>query len=82
MAGNNLILTIDGHIQFIAEQALAEAVTGHKASSGMALVMEPRSAHCWPQAHYPFLNPNAFSKSDRSVWRNRPPQIPSSRVRP
>jgi cell division protein FtsI (penicillin-binding protein 3) len=70
-AGNNLILTIDGHIQFIAEQALAEAVTGHKARSGMALVMEPRSGAMLAVAHYPFLNPNAFAKSDRTIWRNR-----------
>jgi cell division protein FtsI (penicillin-binding protein 3) len=70
-AGNNLILTIDGHIQYIAEQALAEAVTGHKARSGMALVMETQTGALLAVAHYPFFNPNAFSRSDRSVWRNR-----------
>jgi cell division protein FtsI (penicillin-binding protein 3) len=69
--GNNLILTVDRHIQFIAEQALAEAVTGHKAKSGMALVMDPRTGALLAMANYPFFNPNAYGKSDRATWRNR-----------
>jgi cell division protein FtsI (penicillin-binding protein 3) len=69
--GNNLILTIDRHIQFIAEQALAEVVTGHKAKSGMALVMDPRTGALLAMAHYPFFNPNAYGKSNRATWRNR-----------
>ncbi|RJQ66292.1 MAG: penicillin-binding protein 2 [Desulfobacteraceae bacterium] len=70
-AGNNLILTIDRHIQYITEQALADAVTEYKAQSGMALVMEPQTGALLAVAHYPFFNPNAFSRSDRRVWRNR-----------
>ncbi len=69
--GNNLTLTIDRHIQFIAEQALAEAVTEYKGQSGMALVMEPSSGAVLAMAHYPFFNPNAYNKSNRAVWRNR-----------
>lgn len=70
-AGNNLILTIDRHIQFITEQALAGAVNEHRARSGMALVMEPHTGALLAVAHYPFFNPNAFAKSDPGVWRNR-----------
>lgn len=70
-AGNNLVLTIDRHIQYIAEEALAESVQSHRAKSGMAIVMVPRTGELLAVAHYPFLNPNAFGKSDRSVWRNR-----------
>ncbi|MBI5062799.1 MAG: penicillin-binding protein 2 [Desulfatitalea sp.] len=69
--GSNLVLTIDRHIQFIAEQALAEAVTEYKGRSGMALVMDPGTGAVLAMAHYPFFNPNAYSKSDRTVWRNR-----------
>jgi cell division protein FtsI (penicillin-binding protein 3) len=69
--GNNLTLTIDGHIQFIAEQALSEAVTEHKGKSGIALVMRPATGEVLAMAHYPFFNPNAYNKSDRSAWRNR-----------
>lgn len=70
-AGDNVILTIDRHIQFIAERALAEAVTEHRARSGMALVMDPHTGALLAMAQYPFFNPNAFAKSDRRVWRNR-----------
>lgn len=70
-AGNNLVLTIDRHVQYIAEQALADAVTGHKARSGMALVMVPQTGELLAVAHYPFFNPNAFGRSDRATWRHR-----------
>ncbi len=70
-AGNNLVLTIDRHVQYIAEQALMETVTKNKARSGMALVMVPRSGELLAIAHYPFLNPNAFGSSDQFAWRNR-----------
>ena len=69
--GNNLVLTIDRQIQFITEQALAEAVIGHKAKSGMAIVMAPQTGAILAMAHYPLFNPNNFRKYDRSAWRNR-----------
>ena len=69
--GNKLILTLDGHIQYIAEQALAEAVTTYQARSGMAIVMNPRTGALLALAHYPTFNPNNFRKYDRFTWRNR-----------
>ncbi len=69
--GNNLILTLDGHIQYIAEQALAEAVTTYKARSGMAIVMNPRTGALLALAHCPMFNSNTFRKYDRATWRNR-----------
>jgi cell division protein FtsI (penicillin-binding protein 3) len=70
-AGDNLILTLDGHIQYIAEQALADAVTTNEARSGMAIVMNPRTGALLALAHYPTFNPNAFRKYNRFTWRNR-----------
>jgi len=70
-AGQNLILTIDRQVQFIAESALAQAVTQSKARSGIALVMETQTGAMLAMAHYPFFNPNAFGRSDRKTWRNR-----------
>jgi len=70
-AGNNLVLTLDRHIQYIAEQALAEAVSQFKARSGMAIVMDPKTGALLAMAHNPVFNPNAFRKHDRSEWRNR-----------
>jgi cell division protein FtsI (penicillin-binding protein 3) len=70
-AGNHLILTLDGHIQYIAEQALADTVTAHKARSGIAIVMNPATGALLALAHYPFFNPNNYHKYDRFTWRDR-----------
>ncbi|MEJ2158014.1 MAG: penicillin-binding protein 2 [Desulfobacteraceae bacterium] len=70
-AGNNLVLTLDRHIQYIAEQALAEAVKKYKAKSGMALVMDPNTGALLAVAHNPVFNPNTYRKYRRSAWRNR-----------
>lgn len=70
-AGNNLVLTVDRHIQYIAEQALSEAVARHKATSGMALVMDPQTGALLAIAHNPVFNPNTYRKYHRSSWRNR-----------
>jgi len=69
--GHNIILTIDSTIQYIAENALAEAVEDCPAKSGMAIVMEPQTGAILAMAHYPFFNPNAYSDFNKEVWRNR-----------
>lgn len=70
-SGNNLILTIDRTIQFIAESALTEAVTRFSAKSGMAVVMVPKTGAVLALAHVPLFNPNSFASFDREVWRNK-----------
>lgn len=69
--GNNIVLTIDCTIQYIAEQALEKAVTEYNGKSGMALVMDPKTGALLAVAHYPFFNPNTFWMYDRDTWRNR-----------
>ena len=69
--GNNVVLTLDRRIQYIAEKALAEAVTEHDAKSGMALVMNPKTGAMLAVAHYPLFNPNAYREYDKGTWRNR-----------
>jgi cell division protein FtsI (penicillin-binding protein 3) len=70
-SGKNLILTIDGTVQYITEKALKEAVEKFSAKSGMALVMAPKTGAILAMAHFPFFNPNAFGDFDRQLWRNR-----------
>jgi cell division protein FtsI (penicillin-binding protein 3) len=70
-AGNNLVLTLDRQIQYIAAEALAEAVKSYKARSGMAIVMVPQSGAILAMAHVPLFNPNTFGRYDREAWRNR-----------
>jgi cell division protein FtsI (penicillin-binding protein 3) len=69
--GNNLILTIDSTIQYLAESALKETVDQYSALSGLALVMHPSSGALLAIAHYPLFNPNSYADFDKSVWRNR-----------
>lgn len=69
--GHNVILTIDGVIQYIAEQALEEAVAEADASHGMAVVMDPHTGEMLAIAHYPTFDINSFGRAGRQVWRNR-----------
>jgi len=69
--GNNLILTIDGAIQYITEKALEEAVVGFSGKSGMAIVMNPRTGGILALAHYPSYNPNAFREYPKRELRSR-----------
>ena len=70
-SGNNLILTIDHNIQYLAERALEEASVKFNAKSGMAIIMSPKTGAILAVAHYPFFNPNSFEEFDRDLWRNR-----------
>lgn len=69
--GNSLVLTIDHRIQYIAESALASSIKRFSGKSGMAIVMSPKTGAILALVNYPSFNPNAFSKSSRSTWRNR-----------
>jgi len=69
--GHDLILTIDSNIQYITEKALQEAVDRYSALSALAIVMQPRTGAILSIAHYPLINPNAYSQFDKSLWRNR-----------
>jgi len=70
-SGKNLVLTLDATIQYIAEKALAESVDAHSAKSGIAVVMAPKTGELLALAHYPFFNPNAYGRFQKSLWRNR-----------
>jgi cell division protein FtsI (penicillin-binding protein 3) len=70
-AGKNVILTIDGRIQYIAENALAEAVTQTGAKNGIAVVMSPKTGAILAMAHYPLINPNTYNQFAKDKWRNR-----------
>ena len=68
LAGDDVTLTIDGSIQAITESALEKAVVKHKAVSGMAVVMRPKSGEVLAMANYPSFNPNnprGFSDASR-----------------
>jgi cell division protein FtsI (penicillin-binding protein 3) len=57
-AGSTVTLTIDRFLQYTTEQALAAAVKTHKAKSGIAVVMDPRTGDILALASSPTYDPN------------------------
>ena len=68
--GNNVTLTLDKNIQYLAEKELAKAVTGSRAKGGIALVMEPQTGRILAMANYPGFNPNNYQKYPPAILRN------------
>jgi len=69
--GNDITLTIDKNIQYIAEKELQAAISISKAKSGIAIVMEPATGKVLAMAVAPLFNPNQFSSYGAKTWRNR-----------
>ncbi|MEW5900243.1 MAG: penicillin-binding protein 2 [Acidobacteriota bacterium] len=69
--GQDLILTLDGSIQYIAERELDRAVREHQASWGTAVVSHPASGEILAMATSPTYDPNTYPPSPDEVGRNR-----------
>ncbi len=69
--GHKLVLNLDRSIQFITEQALAEAIEQHEASNGSAIVMDPRTGEILAMASWPPFDPNRFSEYENEDFTNR-----------
>ena len=57
-AGVTVTLTIDEHLQFVAEREIAKAVQEHNAVSGSVVVMNPNNGEILALASYPPFDPN------------------------
>ncbi len=68
--GARVELTLDQGLQAVAERALARAVTGSRALSGMAVALDPRTGEILAMASYPVANANAPRSADQ--LRDRP----------
>src|SRR5207244_12388473 len=69
--GNDVVLTIDSVVQFIAERALATAVTEQRALGGSAIVIDPSTGAILAMASLPTFDPNRFRDFATIAWRNR-----------
>jgi cell division protein FtsI (penicillin-binding protein 3) len=67
--GARVELTIDTALQLATERALATAVQGSRAISGMAVALDPRTGEVLAMASAPAFNPNAPRRGE--TMRNR-----------
>src|SRR2546423_6727534 len=68
--GENLVLTIDEKIQYIAERELEQAMEDTKAESGTVIVENPHTGEILALANRPTFNPNALNAGDGKALKN------------
>ncbi|MCK8823679.1 penicillin-binding transpeptidase domain-containing protein [Fuchsiella alkaliacetigena] len=68
--GNDIHLTIDHVVQYIAERELENALQINEAEGGTILVMDPRDGSVLALANQPSYDPNNFAEYSPSSWRN------------
>ncbi|MBV8149436.1 MAG: stage V sporulation protein D, partial [Candidatus Eremiobacteraeota bacterium] len=69
--GENVELTIDPYLQFVAERALAKQVKAFHALDGTAIVMDPWTGEVLAIANLPDFDPNRFWKYSDDQRRDR-----------
>jgi stage V sporulation protein D (sporulation-specific penicillin-binding protein) len=69
--GKDVVLTIDGYIQHVAEEALKKTFDSNKARGATAIVMDPKTGEILAIANMPTFNPNNRTGSKPDAWRNR-----------
>ncbi len=62
--GQDLKLTIDSRVQFVAERELKKLVDQHHAKSGTVVVLDPKTGDVIALANYPTYDPNDIPKKE------------------
>ena len=70
LPGENLVLSIDSNIQYMAERALDAQVQKVKAAHGTIVVQDPYTGHILALAVSPRFNPNDQRHMDADVLQN------------
>ena len=69
--GENLVLTIDEKIQYIAERELDAAMKRTHAAAATVIVQNPKTGEILALANRPTFDANAFHRSDPQKMKNR-----------
>jgi cell division protein FtsI/penicillin-binding protein 2 len=70
-AGDNVVLTIDEKIQYIAERELEQAIKDTHAIAGTVVVENPRTGEILALANRPTFNPNVKKEIRNEALKNR-----------
>jgi cell division protein FtsI (penicillin-binding protein 3) len=71
-AGEDVLLSIDLRLQYLAYREVKAAVAQHQARGGTAVVLNPHSGEVLAMVSYPSVNPNRRDDVQRASLRNRP----------
>jgi cell division protein FtsI (penicillin-binding protein 3) len=69
--GQNLVLTIDQTIQYIAEKELDQGMADTQAIAGTVVVENPRTGEILALVNRPTFNPNVFNSVPTEALKNR-----------
>jgi cell division protein FtsI (penicillin-binding protein 3) len=69
--GQDLVLTLDERIQFVAERELRAQVSRTGARGGVVLVMDPFTGEILALANESVFDPTRFREASPKVWRER-----------
>lgn len=68
---SGLYLSLDAHLQFLAERELARAVESQGARAAEAVVLDPSTMEVLAMANWPPFDPNRYQQAGPGEWRNR-----------
>ncbi len=69
--GQDLVLSVDQRIQYLAFKALQAGVKEHKASSGSVVVLDTKNGEVLAAVSHPVFNPNTRKNLRGSTYRHR-----------
>ncbi|URJ28042.1 peptidoglycan glycosyltransferase FtsI [Candidatus Blochmannia vicinus (nom. nud.)] len=70
-ASQNIVLSIDERLQYLAYHELNNAIRINKAESGSIVLIDINTGEILAMTNYPSYNPNNLSVTNKSVMRNR-----------
>jgi len=71
LAGATVVLTLDRTLQYAADQILTQTAARYHAQDGSIVVMRASTGEILALANYPDFDPNHFSSSPASAWKNQ-----------
>jgi len=69
--GQNITLSLDSRIQYLAYKSLKQAVVKHQAKAGTAIVLDVKTGEILAMVNEPTYNPNTRFETIDSRFRNR-----------